>query len=75
MLPNMPKTTRLPESWSGRSSKATKPLSDAQVQQLHVMALHYAELDASERTEEVTRRFAQACMAIIDGKLAIEGKS
>ena len=54
---------------------ATKPLSDAQVQQLHVMALHYAELDASERTEEVTRRFAQACMAIIDGKLAIEGKS
>ena len=54
---------------------ATKPLSDAQVQQLHVLALHYAELDPSERTEEVTHRFAQACMAVIDGKLANGGKS
>jgi hypothetical protein len=47
---------------------ATKPLSDAQIQQLHVLALHYAELDPSERTEEVTHRFAQGCMAIIEGK-------
>ena len=53
----------------------TKPLSDAQVQQLHVLALHYAELDPSERTEEVTHRFAQACMAVVDGELANGGKS
>ena len=55
--------------------RAMKPLSGAQVQQLHVMALHFAELDPSERTEEATHRFAQACMAVIDGKLANGGKS
>jgi hypothetical protein len=54
---------------------APRPLSDAQVQQLHVMALHFAELDPSERTEEAMHRFAQACMAIVDGKLANEAKS
>jgi hypothetical protein len=54
---------------------ATKPLSESEVQELHVMALHFAELDPSERTEEATHRFAQACMAIIGGKLANERRS
>jgi hypothetical protein len=54
---------------------ATEPLSDAQVQELHILALHYAELDPSERTEEVTRRFAHACMAVVGDKLANGSKS
>lgn len=55
--------------------RATKPLSNAQVQQLQLLALHFAELDASERTKEVTHRFAQACMAVVDDKLSNGGKS
>jgi hypothetical protein len=54
--------------------RATEPLSAAQVQQLHILALHYAELDPSERTKEVAHQFAQACMAVVDDKLANEGK-
>ena len=53
---------------------ATRPLSDAQVQRLHILALHYAELDPSERTKEVAHGFAQACMAVVDDKLANGGK-
>jgi hypothetical protein len=55
--------------------RATRPLRDAEVQQLHILALRYAELDPSERTKEVTHEFAQACMAFIDDKLANRGKS
>jgi hypothetical protein len=54
---------------------ATTPLSDAQVQQLHILALRYAELDHSERTKDVTHRFAQACRTVMDDKLASGGKS
>jgi hypothetical protein len=49
---------------------AAKPLTDAQVQQLHILALHYAELDPSERTKDVTHRFAQACMDVVNDKRA-----